>query len=149
MQPAGNVFRNRLPDKGGLARRGPPAVQQWVILPLGHDEPIVFQILIHHEKTAPVAPAANAQAPALAQGVVHQPVVAPYLLALRSHHISGLGGQKALQERLEIPLANKRQHCRCNLFSRSTGSPASGHICRTCGLVSPPTGKSDFSNCAL
>ena len=78
-----------------------------MILPLGHQQAVPLQILPDHEPAAPVAPAADSQAPALAQGIIHQPVMPPDHLAVRGHHVPGLGRQVVREELFKIPLPDE------------------------------------------
>ena len=58
----------------------------------------MFQVLADDEPAAPVAPAADAQSPALAQRVVGKADVLADLFAVFRPHNAGLHGQKALQK---------------------------------------------------
>ena len=79
------------------------------MLPLLDDEQVPLQVLADDEPAfaAAVAPAPDAQTPALAQGVVHEPVVASDPPAVLVHHIPGGGGQVGHEKLFEVPLPDE------------------------------------------
>ena len=78
-----------------------------MILALRHDQTVVLQILLHHKIAAAIAMPADAQPPALSQGVVHQPVMPANNLAVHRNHIARLCGQILAEEGLEMPLTDE------------------------------------------
>ena len=79
------------------------------MLPLLDDEQVSVEVLADDEPAfaAAVAPAPDAKAPPLAQGVVHEPVVAADLLPVLVHHVPGTGRQICHQKPLEVPLPDE------------------------------------------
>ena len=78
-----------------------------MILPLGNQKAVVLQILADHKPAAAVSPAADAQTPALAEGIVHQAVMAAHYLAFRRDHVAGLRRQVFRQKLLEVPFPDE------------------------------------------
>src|SRR5690606_11239061 len=85
----------------------PVGIEGGMIAPLFHVQDIFLQVFSHHEPGLSGAGAADAQPAPLSQGVVHEPVVAPLVLAGEGPHLPRLGGQVLAQKLLDIPLADK------------------------------------------
>ena len=117
---AGHGFpfpQGRFSHPGHILRNAPGTVEHGMILSLGHQQPVLFQILADHKPAAAVSPAADSQSAALAEGIVHQAVMTSDHFSIRRNHISGLCRQVFRQELFEIPFPDKAHTCGILLFT--------------------------------
>ena len=104
-QPSAQLDRRMLCHPVRLLALYMQRIQPRRILALLNQQHIALQVLAHDEPPPPVARAAYAQPPALAQRVVHKPVVPAHDMAIGRNHVARLCGQILHQKPLEVALA--------------------------------------------
>ena len=97
----------RITYPGDLLYLGLSRKQHRVILALGDDQNIPFQLLVDHKPASAIAMASNAKTPPLAQGIVHQAIVPTQNLPINRNDLTRLRRQKAGQKIFKVPFPDE------------------------------------------